>query len=46
MWTNNLLFEKNGNDEAGNQLKAIIDWQITHSGSCAEERILQGNDNF
>lgn len=32
LWTNNILWKKNSDGTAGNQVEAYIDWQLTHSG--------------
>jgi len=36
-WMNNLMWKKNSDGSASNELVAVIDWQITHSGCCGED---------
>jgi thiamine kinase-like enzyme len=37
LWTSNLLWSVNDKSEAGDELCAIIDWQMTHPGNCCED---------
>ncbi|TKR66977.1 hypothetical protein L596_023197 [Steinernema carpocapsae] len=32
MWVNNILWKKNPDDSASNQVAAYVDWQLSHSG--------------